>query len=744
MPATVATVGSCPVNAVYRPTDGHVAARVAQAQPAIPMDIWWVIRRNPGKIAIATLLGIALGAVYTLAQPRIYQAAATVEIRKLNGNLLGLKDMQPAAEQNAATPNDVQTQVRILESGTMIERVLEKLPPEQEPPATGARRFFASILRRGKQPRTREEKLEHVRANLQVRDSRQSDVLDIYYDSPDPEYAARFVNTLAQQYIAGNLEERWATSQETGEWMSRQIDEIRRKLTESENRLQDYARHSGLLFTAEKQNPSDDKLRQVQEALSKAQEDRMAKQAWVEALSGATPDSLPAEANNSSLRDYQNKLTDLRRQRAELSTVFKPDFDGIKRLDAQILTLEAALKSEQSAVRQRIRKEYESAVRRENLLEASFLRQTQVVARDSEKAVQYGILRREVDSNRQLYELMLQRSKEAAVASAMRASNVRIIDPAQRPERPYKPNALQNTMWGLMGGVFCGVVLVVALDRFDRKVRRPGELRSSLNIPELGWVSSVKHTRPGSVGVLRRARPVDAGGIQVEAEGSAPLDSKRQAECVELASWQDRSSRTAESFRRILASILFSNGNGGMPQMIVVTSALAGEGKTTVTSNLAAALGRVGRTVLVVDADLSRPRLHRLFNASREIGFGDLLDMDTKEDADLLACAIQETDIPGVFYFGSGRLTENAADLLYSDRMAALLRRALDRFDMILIDSPPVLESPDARILGRIADGVVLVVHAGTASLDDIAAVRERFQEEGIHLLGTVLNQWVA
>ena len=221
MPATVATVGSCPVNAVYRPTDGHVAARVAQAQPAIPMDIWWVIRRNPGKIAIATLLGIALGAVYTLAQPRIYQAAATVEIRKLNGNLLGLKDMQPAAEQNAATPNDVQTQVRILESGTMIERVLEKLPPEQEPPATGARRFLASILRRGKQPRTREEKLEHVRANLQVRDSRQSDVLDIYYDSPDPEYAARFVNTLAQQYIAGNLEERWATSQETGEWMSR-------------------------------------------------------------------------------------------------------------------------------------------------------------------------------------------------------------------------------------------------------------------------------------------------------------------------------------------------------------------------------------------------------------------------------------------------------------------------------------------------------------------------------------------
>ena len=538
--------------------------------------------------------------------------------------------------------------MRILTSATLVGRVLDKVPPEPEPPANRVRLFLRRLMA-ARQPQTadRDALVEHARENLHVKEERQARIVDVLYDSPDPRYAADFVNALSQEYIEQNVEARWKMSQHTAEWLSRQLGEMRKKLADSEARLQDYSRRSGLLFTSDKQNPSEERLRQVQESLTRAQEDRMMKQARMEATAGAAPETLPEMVDSASLRDYQNKLTDLRRQRAELSTVFKPNFDMVKRLDAQIATLETALKLERAAVVERMRNEYESALRHEKLLQESYGAQSELVARDGEKAVQYGMLQREADSNRQLYDLMLHRVNETSIASAMRASNVRVIDPGKPPRKPYKPSLTLNMMWGLTAGLLCGMVIAVVTERSDRRIRRPGDLSFHLGVPELGSVPSANGSLGAKVGYVRGAlaHHVAPGDLNVEVLPPAkPVEA-----CVELVAWQQRSSMMAESFRSILTSILFSGGEGEAPRIVVVTSALPSEGKTTVVSNMAAALARIGRRVLVIDADLRMPRLHQVFGVSQDYGLFDLLTSGARDFHDLLPYVVRETFIPGAF-----------------------------------------------------------------------------------------------
>ena len=558
--------------------------------------------------------------------------------------------------------------------------------------------------------------------------------------------------------------------QHTAEWLSRQLGEMRHRLADSEDRLHAYLRQSGLLFTGDKQSPSEEKLRQIQDALSKAQDDRMTKQALMETSLKASPEALVEMVKEPSLREYQTKLTDLRRQRADLASVFKPNFDLVKRLDAQIATVVAALEKQRTAILEQIRNDYESASRREELLRNSYTAQTDRVTKDGEKTVQYGILKREVDSNSQLYELMLRRVNETSVTSALRASNVRIVDPAKPPHEPYEPSLFRNLFWGLVAGLVVGTGCTVVSRRSDRHIRNPGELGFYLSVPELGVIPSANGLLAGKeryVGgaevVLRRGEvfannpPVvgSAGRVRPGAMCrlvtspsrptlETPTEVLSDGRRVELVSWQQRSSKMAESFRAILTSILLANVDGKAPTVMVVTSALPGEGKTTVASNLALTLARIGKRVLLIDADLNKPSIGEVFGVPQEYGLLDLLASTTTDFGDLLADAIQVTSIPRVFVLTGGSAHADATRLLYSETMADLLRQARIEFDMVLIDTAAMLEAPDARILGRMAEGVALVVRAGMTTRDVALTVKERLEEDGIVLLGTVLNDWVA
>jgi capsular exopolysaccharide synthesis family protein len=675
----------------------------------------------------------------------VYQARTSLEIVELNENFLNIKQVMPVSESGAsAAPADINTQIEILQSESLIKRVLARSNIHTRKEGPGRIAAWREALNLPAPASGPELSVERAAKNLKVRARSITRMVDVLYDSTDPKLAADFANTLANEFIEQNMEARWKMSQRTGDWLTRQLDEMRIKLERSEDALQRYARISGLMFTSEKNNVSEDKLRQLQEALSKAQADRVARQSRFEMANSSPPETLPDVLNDTALRDYQAKLTGLRQQRAEFATTFTPGYSNVKRLEAQIASLESALDKERSAIIKRIRNEYDEALRRENLLAADYASQARLVTLEAEKAIQYNILKRELDSNRQLYEAMLQRMKEVSVASAMRASNVRIVDPAEPPRLPYKPNVFRNAALGLLTGLFLGVAFIIVRERADRTIQQPGDLNFYLNTPELGVIPSSKVQRHKSFYYrYRKSKPSSLSVTPHSPETAlTKLASHKLEERLELVAWQRQHSIMARSFRAVLTSILFSGQNGDRPRVLVITSTGPLEGKTTVACNLAIALAEVHQRILLIDGDLYKPRLHEVFDLPNDSGLIDLLRNHNLSAGVSLKDVAQETAVPGLSLLPGGPQSAGATHLLYSPALIDLLRQARQDFDSVVIDTPPMLELPDARVLGRAADAVILVVRARKTTRDATVAAKQRFSEDGTLVLGTILNDW--
>jgi capsular exopolysaccharide synthesis family protein len=493
------------------------------------------------------------------------------------------------------------------------------------------------------------------------------------------------------------------------------------------------AKASGLMPDSGKGSIEDAKLRQLEDELSKAQAIRLDRQSKLELASHASVDSLPEILDDPTIRDYTIKLTDLRRQYAELNATYTPAHYRVKEVQDAITAMEAALNQARTHTLSRIRDEYESAKRHEDLLSKACEEQLKVVFKESNSAVQFNMLKHEVDTSRQLYEVLLQRVKEAGVASAMRAGNVLIVDPARKPIRPYKPNFLMNSLIGFTGGLFVGIAFVIFREQANKSVRDPGELSRQINVPELGAIPEARQrflqTAPYPLKPL--ALLVDEG-----------FHGQQAQPCLELVTWNQKPSFIAESFRATLPSILFSHPSEGRPRILVTSSPNPGEGKTTIATNLAIAIAEITQRVLIVDGDLRKPRLHRIFNVSNEFGLSDLLSADEPVLASRLSRIIRPTQVKGLSVLTSGSETQDTSSLFYSRRLPELLRILREKFDTVIIDTPPVLQIPDGRLLARFADGIIMVVRAGRTARDSAVLAHQRFAEDGSRVLGTILNSW--
>ena len=472
---------------------------------------------------------------------------------------------------------------------------------------------------------SREQILSLIAKNLKITNDPNTRLVEIRYDSANPQLAADVVNTLTAEFVQQNLESHYKTTEQTGEWLTHQMEDVRIKLEKSEDELQSYANASGLLFTSEKDNVAEEKLRQLQEELSKAQADRVASQSKYELASTAASESLPEVLDDATLKEYQVKLTDLRRQLADLSSSLTPTHPAVKKVQAQVTALEQALDKERANVIQRIRDEFQSAQRRENLLAVNYASQASLMSEQAAKVTHYNILKREVDTNRQLYDSMLQNVQEAGMTSALRASNIRVVDSAELPLRPYKPSFILNSALGLLAGAFFGIAFVVVQERADRTIQTPGETTTYLDVPELGAIPSAKSIR----GQLSSYYQNGNGKALVgkNSENGKPWH-------VELITSNRKPSALADAFRATLTSLLYIGENGNRPRIIVITSTNPGDGKTTVACNLALALAELGQSVLMqstllIDGDLRRPRLHEIFGVPNRWGLADLLEGKT-------------------------------------------------------------------------------------------------------------------
>jgi capsular exopolysaccharide synthesis family protein len=699
------------------------------------MIYWRVLRRHKGILLLAATLGAIVGVLVTFPQTPVYQATVAIEIQGLNDDFLNMRNISPTSSTSYDPSYEIQTQVREMQSRALTERVIKKMNSVERATLTmetGRASLWRKVLHLNN---VHTDSIEQAvnSASVRIKPAISTRIVEISCDSTNPKVAAQFANTMAEEYIQQNLEGRWDATQKTGEWLTRQIQDLKMRLEKSEDELQSYMTASGLMFISgekEKENVAEEKLRQLQGEVLKAESDRISKQSHYELIKSFSADSLPEVLDDKTLGDYQSKLTDLRRQMADLSFSLTPDHPRVQRLQKQIDSMEEALKKSRANILERVDNDYQAALNREKLLAAEFKLQKDLVSDQSAKVIHYNILKREVDTNRQIYEAMLQRVKESGIVSAMKASGIRIVDPAIPPSDPYKPNLSRSAMVGLVGGLFMGAMFVLVRERSNRNLQQPGDSAFYLNLPELGVIPTAT-TDP-----VKRARVPKAGADDSDVLIRPEMDP------VELVTWNRKFSLLAEAFRTTLTSLLFSGHNGTQPRLIVFTSANPSEGKTTVTINLAIALAEINRRVLLIDADMRRPRLQNLFDLGPGPGLADLLRDKLPGEGLATDKAICPTSIPGLYVMRSGRNSGVVSNLLHSSRLPELLLQLRNEFDTVVIDTPPALHISDARVIGRLADAVLLIVRAGRTTRDAAQMVKQRFGEDGTPLLGTILNGW--
>jgi capsular exopolysaccharide synthesis family protein len=702
------------------------------------LEYWHMVRRHQMAVVAAAVLGAIWGFGNTLSEPRIYQAHASIEIQSMNDNFLNMKELTPTNEgAGMGSDADIQTQVRIIQSAALIRRVVAKMqarPPVDPLPLPDRLSAWRKAL--GIAPPTREqlwqEALGTAAGGIRVHATGTTRIVDLSDDSTSGAIAADFLNTLASEYIEQNRETRWKSTEDTGEWLTNQLRDLRVKLEKSQDELQNYMRASGLMVT-EKSSADESKLSELEHELSQAQSDRVAKQSIWEVASSSPVDSLPAILDDATIQGSVQSLQDLRRNLAQLRITYTPNHPEVRRVEAQIAALEAPLGKQREDILRRIRNEYDVAAKREKMLSDFYESQAHLVSGQTAEMDRYNFLKREVDATRTLYESLVQKMKEASIASALRASNIHVVDQADVPGGPYRPDVPRSTFVGLLTGLAIGIVYAVARERSDRTLQDPGDAEHYLKVAELGVIPLGKLDEPLSGRLEGVADVMDSQ----QSEGSAAPSAG-----VELQTYNSRTSLIAESFRTTLTSILFSGGFTDRPPVLVVTSASPKEGKTTVVCNLAIAFAEVQTRVLLVDCDMRRPRLHTVFKIENGPGLSDLLaQREALTTADIEEL-VQPTGVPGLNLLTSGKSRYKVTTLLYSSRLPELLDLLRTRFDTIVFDTPPMVNIADARLVGRYADGVVMVVRSMYTTRDAALLARQRLQEDGTRLLGMILNGW--
>jgi exopolysaccharide transport family protein len=682
-------------------------------------------------------------AIATLKQKPVYRAQAIVEIQKENPDIPTIKELY---ELETVSDAYLRTQYSILASESLARRVIDQLRLDTLPEFSKPQWWSWSRKKKTplKQPfaigpvpaepdrDSYQRVLERFQEHLTIDPVNHSRLVAVGFDSCDPDLAARVVNTLAADYVDQTLEARWSATEKAADWLSHQLLGVKVKLEKSEDELQAYARRNGLIFVESdkgaSQSVANERLQQLQEELTRAQADRYSKEALYRLVQAGDYGSLPGVFGNKLLQDLTVRLTELKRENAQLSTTFNPDYPRVKEIQNQINEIEGSLQEERKRAADQIANEYSAAASRESLVQQALGEQQKQINIIAEKSIQYNILKREVETNKQLYEGLLQNLKAAGLSASLKASNIRIVDSAEAPTKPVKPKVPLNLALGALMGLGLGICVAFLQERLDDTLKGADDVeRFGLSalalIPaarELNGHNRLSHKLLGpmkalSLGENGSGRKPGAQWHRIDVEGS---------QCAALA----------EAFRSLRTSILLSAADRP-PSSLLVTSTQPGEGKTTIASNLAIALAQLGRRVLLVDADLRFPSLHRLFRVRENMGLVSYL-AGHRDWHDV----VRPSGSVGLDVLFCGPVPPNPSELLSSQSMEALIRSAKAEYEFVILDSAPLLAVADSRVLAPLVSGVVLVAKSGITPREQILHAQSSIRNAGANLTGVVLN----
>jgi polysaccharide biosynthesis transport protein len=710
----------------------------SRPRPEATVNYSALLRRHRNAVAVIVGGTLLLSVLYTLVAPKVYKSEVILEVMGINQDFMNSKEVDPTSNQ-VTGDQYIETQTKLLKSPPVVARTAQVLGPKVPAAIASSEGLFGTV--RGwigspaaVTPAEGEAVILKMLDDAKVKEDGTSDLISLTVLGPEPQLTADTANTLTQQFIEQAQDARGSSAGDTNKFLTGQLTDARKKLQDSENDLQNYARQTGIVIPSESQESvAADKLRQIQGDLAKAEADEAETQSQVEVSHSNPAEALPQVLDDPTLRDNRARLADLRRQLSDLSVTLTPQNYKIQQLNAQIADLEQQSAHQRADIVKRLGVQNSATARRKQLLNQAYNQQLGVVSDQSVKEVRYNILKKEVDANRDIYQSMLQRVKEASIVAALRSSDVRVVSPGTTPTSPYRPSLPLNLSLGLLLGLTFSTCYILLRERNDASLRSPGQSVKHLNVPELAVIPSARIGNSDRIPLtLRNLSTALTDGKNTLTGGNSALDK-------DMVQWCQDETMMADAYRSAITSILLSRVNGVSPRVILVTSPRPKAGKTTTVANLGISLAEIGQRVLLIDGDLRRPRLGKLFGLQFATGLSDAL-IDGGSGAITLDSVIRTSPVPGLSVLPGGSEPANISKLLHSTYLDSLIETARSEYDFVLIDSPPMMGMADARLLSRNADGVILISRAGETSPEQLGEARERLADDGTLVIGTILN----
>jgi capsular exopolysaccharide synthesis family protein len=703
-----------------------------QQQTQQGFQILGLVRKYWLLLLCLMIVGVAGGFASVVLSSPMYKTLLYMEVQNATS---GLTQNATQSGNTEISEVDIQTQVNLLHSASFLRRGAERMQSETVAlPPTG--RDLFSRIRQRIHPVT-QDPLETQRTGLatalstfEARPVTRTRLIELSCESTSPDVAAQFLNAMANEFVEDNNHSRIQTAQKTSEWLAAQIEETKSRVGEAEEKLRDFSQSHGNLFAGQDATLDDTKLAQLKGELAHIQSERIARQARYELTVKNPPETLGEVLDDAGLRNLQQQLQQLKRERAVLDITYTARDKKVEKIDAEIASVQKAYDAEVASTVKRIKNDYDAALRQEKLLDGAYDSQSQRVGSQASETAQYSALKREVDTQHQMYQTLLVQQSQANLSSSVPVNPIVIVEAATPPEAPYKPKPVLNISFGtLLGAVLAGGIVFLR-ERMDRSIKAPGASRRMFNAPELGVIPNL-----GSNGnLLTRLNGRVSQELVVNGD---PEDGS-----TALATWQSGPAFITESFRGTLASILRCQAGPKNQKMILITSPGPAEGKTTVVQNLGIALAESGRKVLLVDADFRRPHLHRKFSLPNDWGLIDVLCDDTP----LMDYAPEQlgvfTGFPGLSIFPNRITQNNVSKALYSPRLRTILETLVKKYDMVIVDAPPILSVADTRIVASLTDALILVLRSGVTQREAAMEAYQLIQEDGLTLLGTVLTDY--
>ena len=690
----------------------HPGDRTLPPKEADPILLryWEIFFRRRWLVIAIVGTTIAAGILFTLLQVPAYTAEARIEIRRSQDNVTNVEAVTPqAADQDLEF---YQTQYALLESRSLAARVVRKLGLTRDDAFFDA---FGHELEEGlamedatgtgfsrEQVEARDrEAVDLFLSHIGVSPIRGSALVDIRFTSASPDLSQRVTNAWAEEYIQSNLDRRFASSIEAREYLSEQLQDLRDRLETSERELVNYAANTGIVT-----------LSQNESADGRTRTDRTLTIADIEALNtelaAATADRIRAESRlqrGSDTATVENAtLSGLRQERAQVAATlsnvearFGPEYPQLQALQAQLAELERSIDAEEARIAGAARTDFVQARAREQELRNRISGLRGNLVTEQQASIQYNIYQREVDTNRQLYDGLLQRFKEIGVAG-VGTNNVSIVDPAEEPQFPSSPNLIINLIASLIGGLALAAGVVLGLEQVDRSLRDPADVR------DLGLTL---------LGVIPRAEDDDV----VEAV-------------------RDRKSAVSEAYVAAQTNLSLLTDKG-LPESFILPSTRPGEGKSSSALALAISLARIGNSVVLVDADVRSPSVNSYLGIEPGAGLTNYLTGSAGID-ELLIPGEQQ----GLSIITAGPPPPNAAELLASRRFAQLIGELKSRFDVVVIDAPPMLGLADVPLISNAVDGIIYTIEQNGVQMRGIQASIERLRIVNANVFGALVTKY--